>query len=156
MEDRKDDTPGVIAPPPLIYLAFLLIGLALGHFWPARFLPGSWSIPLAVLLIVGGLALGALGLREFRRVGTQVSPYRSSTALSTDGVYGYTRNPLYLGLTLVYLGIAVATNGLWLLLLVLPLLVLMSFGVIAREERYLEAKFGEPYRQYKTRVRRWI
>ncbi len=97
-----------------------------------------------------------LGLGEFRRVGTQVSPLRPSTALATGGIYRYTRNPLYVSLAFIYLGIAAAMNGLWLLLLAVPLLVAIRYGVIAREERYLEAKFGEDYRQYKRRVRRWM
>ncbi|MFI4996759.1 MAG: methyltransferase family protein [Hyphomicrobiales bacterium] len=156
MEKQKDDTPGVIAPPPLIYLGFLVLSLALDYFWPVRFLPESWRIPLAVLLIVAGAALVTLGLGEFRRVGTEVSPLRPSTALATGGIYRYTRNPLYVSLAAIYLGIAAATNGLWILLLAIPLLVVIRYGVIAREERYLEAKFGEAYRQYKGRVRRWM
>ena len=156
MERSKDDTPGVMAPPPLIYLGFLVLGLTLDHFWAIRLLPYRWRIPVAVLSIVAGAALMALGFQEFRRVGTQVSPLRPSTALATGGVYRYTRNPLYISLTLIYLGIAAAANDLWLLLLAIPLLVVIRYGVIEREERYLEAKFGDDYRQYKARVRRWI
>jgi protein-S-isoprenylcysteine O-methyltransferase Ste14 len=156
MESPKDRTPGVIAPPPLIYLGFLLTGLVLDHFWPVGFLPGSWRGPLSVLLIAIGLVLIALGLHEFMRVGTKVSPHQPSTALATGGIYAYTRNPLYLALTLIYLGIAAATNAIWMLLLVIPLLILIRYGVIAREERYLRVQFGEEYRQYKARVRRWI
>jgi protein-S-isoprenylcysteine O-methyltransferase Ste14 len=156
MQTQKDDTPGVIAPPPVIYLGFLAIGLALDHFWPVRFLPQPWSTPLAAILIVLGAVFVALGVRELRRVGTHVSPHQPTAALATGGVYRYTRNPLYLSLTLVYLGIAVAVNGLWLLLLAIPLLLIVRYGVIGREERYLEGKFGEAYRQYRMRVRRWI
>lgn len=154
MEEPKNDTPGVIAPPPLIYVGFLLVGLVLDHSWPVGFLPGTWRIPLATLLIAVGVILAGFGLGEFGRVDTEISPYKPTTALATGGIYGHTRNPLYLALTLIYLGIAVATNGLWQLLLVFPLLIVVRYGVIAREERYLEAKFGDAYRQYKTRVRR--
>jgi len=156
MEGPKNDTPGVVAPPPLIYLGFLVAGLGFNHFWPTRFLPDSWRVPIAVLLIAGGAALVTSGLRELRRIGTHVSPHQPSTALATGGIYRFTRNPLYLSLTLIYLGIATATNGPWLLLLILPLLVVIRYGVIAREERYLEAKFGDDYRRYKARVRRWV
>jgi len=96
------------------------------------------------------------GLHEFMRAGTEVSPHRPSTALATGGIYSHTRNPLYLALTLVYLGIAAATDDLWLLPLTVPLLVVTRYGVIWREERYLRVRFGEKYRHYKERVRRWI
>jgi protein-S-isoprenylcysteine O-methyltransferase Ste14 len=156
MQTPQNDTPGVIAPPPLIYLGLVAIGLALDHFWPMRLLPPSWCMPLAGFPILLGLVILALGLLQLRRVGTHVSPHQPTTALANAGIYRYTRNPLYLSLTLVYLGIAVATNGLWLLLLAIPLLLVMRYGVIGREERYLESKFGDTYRQYRARVRRWL
>jgi len=156
MEDPKDKTPGVIAPPPLIYLGFLVAGLVLNHFWPAGFLPGSWRIPLSTLLIAVASMLIMLGLHEFKRVETEVSPHRPSKALATGGIYAHTRNPLYLALTLIYLGITAATDDLWLLPLAVPLLIVIRYGVIAREERYLRVKFGEEYRQYRERVRRWM
>ena len=156
MERSHGDTACVIAPPPLIYLVFLAIGLALNHIWPVGFLPQPARLLLAILLIAIGLVLGGLGFRELKRVGTNVAPHLPSTALATGSVYSYTRNPLYVALTLFYLGIAAATDGLWQLLLVAPLVFVMRYGVIGREERYLEAKFGDAYRQYKQRVRRWI
>jgi protein-S-isoprenylcysteine O-methyltransferase Ste14 len=156
MDEPKDKTPGVIAPPPLIYLGFLVVGLVLDHFWPVGFLPGSWRGPLSILLIAVGLVLAILGLHEFKRVETEVSPHRPSKALATGGIYAYTRNPLYLAITLVYLGIAAATDDLWLLSLAVPLLIVIRYGVIAREERYLRVRFGEEYRQYQERVRRWV
>jgi protein-S-isoprenylcysteine O-methyltransferase Ste14 len=156
MEEPKDKTPGVIAPPPLIYLGFLVAGLVLNQFWPVGFLPGAWRGPLAALLVAIGLVLVMLGLHEFRRMGTEVSPHRPAKALATGGIYAHTRNPLYLALTLVYLGIAAATDDLWLLPLAIPLLVVMRYGVIGREERYLRVRFGEEYRQYQERVRRWV
>ena len=156
MEGPKNNTPGVIAPPPLIYIGFLVAGLVLDYFWPVGFLSGSWRIPLSIPLIAMGSVLAGFGLGELGRMGTEISPYKPTSALATGGIYRYTRNPLYLALTLVYLGIAVATNGLWLSLLIVPLLIVMRYGVIGREERYLEAKFGDEYRRYTARVRRWI
>ena len=156
MERPKNDTPRVVAPPPLIYVGFLLVGLVLDYLWPVGFLPVSWRIPISILLIAVGAIFAGFGLGELGRVGTEISPYKPTTALATGGVYGYTRNPLYVALTLIYVGIAVATDGLWQMLLIVPLLVVMRFGVIAREERYLESKFGDAYREYRTRVRRWI
>jgi len=156
VEKSHGDSAGVIAPPPLVYLGFLMIGLVVNHYWPVGFLPEIVRLPLAALLIAIGLIFGGLGFRALKRVGTNVAPHLPSTALATGSIYRYTRNPLYVALTLFYLGIAAATNGLWQLLLVGPLLLIMRYGVIGREERYLEAKFGDAYRRYKQRVRRWI
>ena len=84
------------------------------------------------------------------------SSFVTGTALVVDGIYGRTRNPLYLGMILVYLGLSVAAGSLWAIVLVVPLLWVINVGVIAREERYLERKFGDAYRAYKGRVRRWV
>ncbi|NQV80212.1 MAG: isoprenylcysteine carboxylmethyltransferase family protein, partial [Alphaproteobacteria bacterium] len=93
---------------------------------------------------------------RFRRAGTAVQPYKPSTTVVTDGVYRFSRNPIYLGLTAFYLGLAFAVNSGWAILLLPLVLVVMHYGVIAREERYLEGKFGAAYRDYKNRVRRWL
>ena len=90
------------------------------------------------------------------RAGTNIRPDLPTTALVTEGPFRFTRNPLYLGLTLMYAGIALLIPGTWPLLLLVPVLLVMRWGVIAREERYLERKFGEPYRAYLGRVRRWL
>lgn len=153
------DTPGVVAPPPLIYLAGLALGL--GADWLLA-LPGLPERDAAGGLWLG-LALGAFGLilifwagGRFIRAGTPLPPYRPATALVTEGPYRRSRNPIYLGMAFIYLGVVCATASLGALVL-LPLVILvMEFGVIRREERYLEARFGEAYRTYKSEVRRWI
>ena len=104
----------------------------------------------------GGFVIIAIGTRLFAAAGTNVPPTLPTTALVVDGIYGRTRNPLYLGLTLVYLGLSVAAGSLWAIGLVVPLLWVINVGVVKREERYLERKFGDAYRDYKARVRRWI
>jgi protein-S-isoprenylcysteine O-methyltransferase Ste14 len=100
------------------------------------------------------LLVGALG--RFRRAGTAVEPWRPSTVLVTDGVYRFTRNPIYLALALLYVGLALAVDSVVALCLLPPLLALVQVGVIAREERYLEGKFGHKYRRYLASVRRWL
>ena len=102
----------------------------------------------------GALFVGAFG--RFRRAGTAVEPWRPSTALVTGGVYRFTRNPIYLGMALLYFGLALAVDSAVTLALLLPLLALVQVGVVSREERYLEAKFGDDYRRYRAAVRRWI
>jgi protein-S-isoprenylcysteine O-methyltransferase Ste14 len=108
------------------------------------------------MLAAGGFFIIAIGTRLFAAAGTNVPPTLPTTALVVDGIYRRTRNPLYLGLTLVYLGLGVAAGSLWAIGLVVPLLWVINVGVVKREERYLERTFGDAYRAYKARVRRWI
>jgi protein-S-isoprenylcysteine O-methyltransferase Ste14 len=150
------DNPGVIAPPPLIYAGALAIGLLVNRLYPIAFLPRGLSRVLGWPLIVGGLVIGSLGFREMKRAGTNVDPREPTTAIVTEGPYRFTRNPLYLCLTLVYAGISALANALWAVLLLPGVLAVMRRGVIEREERYLERKFGDEYVNYKARVRRWI
>ena len=152
------DVAGVIALPPLIFLRFLVAATVLEAILPLRFLAAhALARYLAgAALAAGGLVMIGMGTRRFVAAGTNIPPYLPTTALVVDGIYGRTRNPLYLGTTLVYLGLSVAAGSLWAIVLVVPLLWVINVGVVAREERYLERKFGDAYRAYKARVRRWV
>jgi protein-S-isoprenylcysteine O-methyltransferase Ste14 len=118
--------------------------------------PAPPCVSVSGLLLVAGFALAGLALRAFRSAGTHVEPYLPATALVTTGPYRITRNPIYIGMTAVYLGAGLLSDSLWILLLALPVLGIMHFGVVLREEAYLAAKFGGRYRDYARRVRRWI
>ncbi len=155
-EERDSDNPGVIAPPPLIYAAGLAAGLLANRLRPTPLLPGTLSKMLGWPLVASGLSLGLWGFGEMRRAGTNVDPYSPTTAIVEEGPYGFTRNPLYVGMALVYAGVSARANALPAALLLPVVLHLVDRGVIKREERYLEGKFGEEYRRYKGRVRRWI
>jgi protein-S-isoprenylcysteine O-methyltransferase Ste14 len=150
------DAPGVIAPPPLIYLAGLAIGFGLDALLPSASLPGPVALPVGGALLVTGGALARSFFRALARAGTPISPYDAPTKLVTTGPYRLTRNPGYLGMALAYAGIAVVTQSPWVLVPLPVVLVLIDRGVISREERYLEGKFGEAYRSYKARTRRWL
>jgi protein-S-isoprenylcysteine O-methyltransferase Ste14 len=152
------DVAGVIALPPLIFLAFLVAATVLEAVVPLPLLAGhALARYLAgAALAVCGLVLIAMGTSRFVAAGTNIPPNLPTTALVVDGIYERTRNPLYLGTTLIYLGLSVAAGSLWAIVLVVPLLWVINVGVIAREERYLERKFGDAYRAYKGRVRRWV
>jgi len=150
------DNPGVIAPPPLIYAGALAIGLLANRLYPIAFLPRGLSRVLGWPLIVGGPVVGSLGLREMKRADTNVDPREPTTAIVTGGPYRFTRNPLYLSMTLIYAGITALANALPAALLLPVVLHIMRRGVIEREERYLARKFGDEYLDYKARVRRWI
>jgi protein-S-isoprenylcysteine O-methyltransferase Ste14 len=155
-DDSTQDNPGVIAPPPLIYAGALAIGLFVHWLFPVKFLPR------AVAHLLGRISMGISGILaltaflEMHRAGTHVDPTQPVTTIVTRGPFRLTRNPLYLSLTLLYAGIALLVNSLWAIILLPGVLLLIRIGVINREERYLEQKFGEKYLSYKAKVRRWI
>jgi protein-S-isoprenylcysteine O-methyltransferase Ste14 len=150
------DTAGVVAPPPLIYLGGLALGFVLEAFLPSASLPGAVRWPLGVLLVLAGLTLLGSFSAAFRRQQTAVEPWRPTTSIVTVGPYRLTRNPAYLGMALVYVGIALLASALWVLLPLPVVLAVIDTGVIRREERYLERRFGAEYVAYKRGVRRWI
>lgn len=155
-DNTDTDHAGVLAPPPIIHAGTVLLAVALNWVIPLQFLTEDLrfgiGVPLAVLSIV--LALAAI--RRFRKAGTNVPPWQPATAIVEAGPYRFTRNPMYLGLTGLYLGIGLMVGSLWFLVLFPPLIIVMRQGVILREEAYLERKFGAGYTSYKARVRRWI
>ena len=149
----------VIAPPPLIAAATVVLGLALDRVLPAYVLTVLMSFPLrivlALLLAGAGGALILFAEMRFRSAGTAVLPGRPSTALVTDGVYAHVRNPMYVGLALVTAAIAIAVASDWTLVLMVPAAAVMHVGVVLREERYLDALFGDVYRRYRATVPRY-
>ena len=154
--EPQSDTAGVIAPPPLIYLGAFGIGFGLDAIIGTGSLPSAVALPVGAASIIAGAGLLGSFLQAFRRAETPVDPYTPSEAIVTDGPYRLTRNPAYLGMALTYAGIAIVANSPW-ALVPLPLAIaVIDRGVIAREERYLERKFGTAYVDYKRRVRRWV
>ncbi|MCR9176666.1 MAG: isoprenylcysteine carboxylmethyltransferase family protein [Alphaproteobacteria bacterium] len=150
------DRPGVIGPPPLIYGGALAVGFGLDLLVPFPvFAPGMGMLP-GLVLIGLSLALAGWCIGLFVRAGTEVPPHRPTSAIVTDGPYRLSRNPIYVALTLLSVGIALWVNSFWMLGLLIPTLVVMTIAVIGPEERYLERKFGAEYLDFKSRVRRWI
>ena len=155
-ENHAQDTAGVIAPPPLIFLSALAAGFVLSRRIGGGSLPPKVRLPLGAGALVAGTSLMRSFVKAFGQANTPLDPYKPSEAIVTDGPYRLSRNPAYLGMTLTYMGIAVLSNS-PVALVPLPIAVaVVDRGVIAREERYLERKFGAPYVEYKHRVRRWI
>lgn len=159
MPDAKPDTSGVVLPPPLVYAAGFALGYLLHLLYPmvlfgtaaagARHLVG-WG------LIAAWVALSGSAVFLFRRAGTSPIPIKPTTALVVDGPYRFTRNPMYIGLVALYLGVTLLVNTPWPLVFLPVVLVVVRRRVIAREEAYLERTFGDAYRAYKARVRRWL
>jgi protein-S-isoprenylcysteine O-methyltransferase Ste14 len=150
------DAPGVIGPPPLIYIGALAVGFGLDALLPSASMPSwlAWSAG-SVLLVAGG-SLAVSFLAAFRRARTPVDPSKATTAIVTTGPYRLSRNPGYLGMTLTYAGICLLAGALWALVPLIAALIVIDRGVIKREERYLQAKFAQEYLRYKARTRRWL
>jgi protein-S-isoprenylcysteine O-methyltransferase Ste14 len=150
------DHPDVIGPPPLLYGGALAAGFGIDQLAPLPILSqGDVLVPAAVL-IGFALVLGGWCVVLFLRAKTGIPPHLPTTTIVTEGPYRLSRNPIYLALTMLSVGIAIGANSFWMLGLLMPTMVLMSIAVIGPEERYLEAKFGAAYLDYKSKVRRWI
>ena len=147
---------GVTFPPPFIYLIGLLLGIGVNRLIPLPFLPGHLVWLVGGAFIVAWLAVMIPAVTSFGRAKTPINPTKPVTALVTTGIFGITRNPMYVSLALLYLGIACITNSLWAIIFLIPVLMIVRVAVIAREERYLDSKFGDEYRRYKSKVRRWL
>ena len=143
----------------MIALAAVVLGLLLTWLLPAYvvtvLLPFTARIAIGVLLMAAGLALAVIGERRFVRAGTEVKPWKPSTALVTDSVFRYLRNPMYVGMIGFVAGLAIALASDWSLVMAVALALVINFGVVKREERYLAAKFGDAYRSYKAQVPRY-
>lgn len=158
MPETFRDNPNVIVFPPIILAATVALGFLFQWWLPLGALAAIgqiWRIPVAVSVLLIGVLLAATGRRTLMGLGTNVSPLLPTTVLATQGIFGWTRNPLYSGGTLVMLGIALVFALDWLLVLILPSLLILHFGVVRREEQYLERKFGDRYRLYKLHVPRY-
>ena len=145
--------------PPLLFLAALVLGFALDRLLPLPLThPELASIGWTAggTLIAIGVAIFTAGIRNFSRADTPVPSNQVVRALVTTGIHGWSRNPIYVGMLLLYAGIGVAARSPWILILALPLFVILRYGVVAREEAYLERRFGDAYRDYKAHVRRWL
>lgn len=152
------DHAGVRVPPPLIFLGLVVIGPLLDRL--LGFAPLRVAEPLRTVLVVAlvfvGLAIVLAAIRGFARAGTRVEPWAPSSAIVSDGLYRFSRNPMYVGMTVVMLGLALILSSPSSLLMVAVGVLVIDRFVIRREEAYLEGKFGDEYRAYRRRVRRWV
>ncbi len=156
MAAESSDKAEVIAFPPLIYGAGLLLGFAIHFVFPVSALPRELAFWLGVVAVLASAWIAVSALRALARAKTSFDLRQPTTAVVTDGAFRFSRNPMYVAITLLYLGVGLLANSLWTLLLVMPVMVVIQRGVVEREERYLERKFGEEYLRYRAHVRRWI
>lgn len=156
MNDTSD-TAQVIILPPIAWALAVIAGLVLEWLEPLPFLPEDMPAGLVgILVFLAALALAAWSTATMSRAGTNVPTNRPTTTIVEGGPYRYTRNPIYIGMFAGLVGLAVAFNTLWPLLMLVPFAVVIRYGVVAREEAYLDRKFGDAYRSYRLRVRRWL
>lgn len=155
-EPKQTDRAGVIAPPPLIYALFFGFGYGLNLLVPANEFALEIMRPIGIAIALTSLILVVAGLVTMKRAGTNVDPSKATTSIVTAGPFRFSRNPLYLSLTLLYIGAALYIPLLWTLATLPFALVVLQRGVIWREERYLEKKFGAEYMQYKNSTPRWL
>jgi protein-S-isoprenylcysteine O-methyltransferase Ste14 len=156
MANDERDNPGIRVPPPLIYLLPLVAGLLIDRRVHVAFLPRGVSQSIGWPLISGGVLLSGWFLRTMRDADAPVRTDKPVPRLTTDGPFRYSRNPGYLALAMIYAGIGVLRNALWVIFLLPIVVFVIQREVIGREERYLEDTFGEEYLDYKTKVRRWV
>lgn len=154
--NEPTDNPGVIARPPLLYAAALIIALLIDLILPLPIFGDTIGRWCGLLIAVLGAGIGAWGTYSLISAGTNVNPTLPTTAIVTSGPYQFSRNPLYLALTLIFIGLTLTMNTWWGILVLIPLVLIMHNAVVLREERYLEEKFGESYRHYRSTVRRYF
>lgn len=154
----KKDHPGVYVPPPLIYVAFFFLSVVLQKRWPIQSsLLGTARNPVMGWIIIAlALLLIFPALRRFFVSSNTLITARPARSLQTTGIYAHTRNPMYLGLLLLYCGTAFLQGNGWTFIVAPFLLLVVQFYIIKKEESYLERAFGEEYNVYKQRVRTWI
>jgi protein-S-isoprenylcysteine O-methyltransferase Ste14 len=155
--DKTADTSNVVIRPPIAWALAIAAGLAAGWLYPLQFLPSSIprvGIGGGVFLL--GFALAVWAIVTIRKAGTRIETNKPTTTIVANGPYRFTRNPVYIGMFLGQAGLATAFDNLWMLAALVPFYVVIRYGVIAREEAYLDRKFGAVYLGYKSRVRRWL
>ena len=154
---KKTDSPGVFIPPPIIYLLIFLSSFLLQRALPIK-LSVSYYLTLSVgiICIISSIAVLIAAIGLFIKSKNTLITIRPANSLQTAGIYSFTRNPMYLGLMLLYTGIAMIIVNWWALILLPELVLIVTYFIIKPEERYLERSFGLLYLQYKREVRQWI
>ncbi len=156
MQNATADRANVVASPTLIFAGILVLGFGLDMMWPVAFLPAGWGLPLGLIGIFVAVNIKLFAVREMVRVKTHLDIRKPATDITTSGIYGVSRNPLYIGMILLNIGIGCIVNSVWIFLLSAGLAAALQKGVVEPEESYLEQKFGDKYLRYKAKVRRWI
>jgi len=155
-EENDKKGAAVKFPPPLIFLGFILAASAIQYYWPASF-PSSIGFKLiGVVVFLIGLAVVVTASRTFKEVDTNIEPWKPTSKIVSDGIFAYSRNPIYVAFCLAPIGIGFVVGSFWVLMSFVPAAITVYFIAIKKEEAYLEQKFGDEYLTYKSNVRRWV
>ena len=157
-KDKIKKTAGVIFPPPFIYLISIVIGNIVNLVWRMKIFSGAMilRIVLGIALISAAFFIFVNAFKALEKAKNPIQPYKPTLRIVKTGPYSFSRNPVYLSFALVQLGIAFFLNNMWILIALIPAILIVHYGVILREEKYLENKFGNGYLNYKNSVRRWV
>jgi len=156
--NEQSHRPDIHVAPPLLFATGFVAGYLLHRFWIAINIAGDARDVrmIGIALLILGTALAFWGVSVFRRAKTTILPFRASTAIVRDGPYRFTRNPMYVGMTLGYLGASLVVNSPWPIIVLPFVLIALTRLVITREEAFLTATFGDEYITYTRQVRRWL
>lgn len=155
-KDNPSDIPKVVARPPFIYILPLILGLLIYWAIPISFLPTGLQLVFGLPVVAIGVLLFLWGGRTLRHAETDTTFRKPTKVIVAEGPFRFSRNPIYLSMALIYLGVVISFNALWPLILFSIVIMVIQRGVIYREEQYLERRFGEDYLRYKSKIRRWI
>jgi protein-S-isoprenylcysteine O-methyltransferase Ste14 len=158
MANQARDNPNVIIFPPMLLLATIVTGIVLDWLVPIGLLDmvSGWArITIGAILFVLGASMPVTARRAFHEAKTNIRPDKPTTAIVSSGLYAHTRNPIYQGAAIALLGLALMLGSDWILILIVPMLLVLHYGVVLREEHYLEKKFGQAYLSYKAAVPRY-
>jgi len=156
-ETAPSDNPGVRIPPPLIFVAVFLAGQLLQKLFEMHLpIREALADTAGIVVALCGAMIALKPFIDFARIGTGIVPIRPATTLVVSGLYRFTRNPMYVGLSLIYAGVSLTFEAPGSLLLLPVAIVIIDRYVIPREEAYLERRFGPEYVAYKQQVRRWV
>ncbi len=156
-EEQQDKKGAAVKfPPPAIFVLLIFVGAGLNYVWPIGMgVPASFEL-VGIAIVLFGVAVAILVNGSFKRLGTAIEPWKPTTKIITTGFFAWSRNPIYVGFCLFNIGIGIASNSFWIFISFIPAAILVYYIAIAKEEAYLEKKFGEEYIAYKNKVRRWI
>lgn len=156
MAQADAEHTGVVTPPPVIYVVGILLAAGLDWLWSLPVMAGEVALWTGVVLVGLGVVVNAWGVITLHRANTAIHPSHAATRMVAEGPFRFSRNPLYLGLNLVFIGLTLVINTVWGFVFFVPVLLIMHFGVILREEAHLRARFGDEYERYCRGVRRYL
>jgi protein-S-isoprenylcysteine O-methyltransferase Ste14 len=154
----SEDSPGIYIPPPLVYAAIFFLSILVQHTWPlsTAFFHTQTATITGIIFVIATVLVNLTAIRQFVRSKNTIVTIKPAHSLQTTGIYSRIRNPMYLGLVLLYTGLAFLTGNWWTLILLPFVVVVVNYFMIRPEEKYLERRFGQSYLEYRSKVRRWI